>query len=128
MRFLKWRIEKAEYVDDLEEIEYRFGCFLCEMTGSRLSKTNYPLGVMVSCTNDYQQEICEECRDEQQGEWQEHYSNGCWHYDCPFCDDGYAVKKREEHPANYCSNCGKKLGGTVSKTEIVEEVKNEPKR
>ena len=67
MRIGKWRIEKAEYVDDLEEIEYRFGCFLCEMTGSRMSKTNYTMEAMVSCANDYWQKICDECRAEREG-------------------------------------------------------------
>lgn len=43
------------------------------------------------------------------GEWIEHFSNDCWHYDCPFCDDGYATNERQEHPENYCSNCGAKL-------------------
>lgn len=111
MRFFKLRIEKAEYVDALEEIEYRFGCFLCTVTGGLLSKTNYPLEVMVSHTNDYQQKICDECREEQQGKWKEHYLNGVWHYDCPFCDDGYASNERQEHPENYCSNCGARLHG-----------------
>ena len=45
------------------------------------------------------------------GEWVEHFAFDCWHYDCPFCDDGYATKGREKHPANYCSNCGAKLDG-----------------
>lgn len=43
------------------------------------------------------------------GKWIEHYAYGAWHYDCPFCDDGYATKKREKKPENYCSNCGAKL-------------------
>lgn len=45
------------------------------------------------------------------GEWKEYFMYDCWHYDCPFCDDGYATKGREKHPANYCSNCGAKLDG-----------------
>lgn len=32
------------------------------------------------------------------GRWIEHYAYGAWHYDCPFCDDGYATKEREENP------------------------------
>lgn len=67
MRIGKWRIEKAEYVDALEEIEYRFGGFLCKMTGSRMSKTNYTMEAMVSCADDYRQEICDECRAEREG-------------------------------------------------------------
>ena len=43
------------------------------------------------------------------GRWIEHYSFGAWHYDCPFCDDGYATKERQEKPQNYCHNCGARL-------------------
>ena len=43
------------------------------------------------------------------GKWIEHYAYGAWHYDCPFCDDGYATKAPEKKPVNYCSNCGAKL-------------------
>lgn len=49
------------------------------------------------------------------GKWEEHYSFGVWHYDCPFCDDGYATKKRDKTPPNYCQNCGAKMDG--GKTE-----------
>ena len=43
--------------------------------------------------------------------WIEHYSFDVWHYDCPFCDDGYATKGRDTTPPNFCSNCGAKLSG-----------------
>jgi hypothetical protein len=47
------------------------------------------------------------------GEWKKHFSYGCWHYDCPFCDDGFATK--EDFIINqlpkYCSNCGAKMNG-----------------
>jgi hypothetical protein len=43
------------------------------------------------------------------GKWIENYAYGAWHYDCPFCDDGYATKKREKKPENYCHNCGAKM-------------------
>lgn len=43
------------------------------------------------------------------GKWIENYAYGAWHYDCPFCDDGYATKKREKKPVNYCHNCGAKM-------------------
>lgn len=49
------------------------------------------------------------------GEWKEHFSFGVWHYDCPFCDDGYSTKGREQYPPNYCQNCGAKMDG--GKTE-----------
>lgn len=45
------------------------------------------------------------------GSWKEQYANGCWYYDCPFCDDGYAKSVRDENPSNYCSNCGAKMDG-----------------
>lgn len=47
------------------------------------------------------------------GTWREFFSYGCWHYDCPFCDDGYAVRERQKTPQNYCSNCGAKMDGGV---------------
>ncbi len=43
------------------------------------------------------------------GEWKEHFAFDCWHYDCPFCDDGYATKEKDETPPNYCGNCGANL-------------------
>ena len=45
------------------------------------------------------------------GEWKEHFAWGCWHYDCPFCDDGYATRKKDLAPPNYCGNCGAKMDG-----------------
>jgi hypothetical protein len=47
------------------------------------------------------------------GVWVEHFSFGVWHYDCPFCDDGYATKERDNTPPNYCPNCGAKMDGGV---------------
>lgn len=45
------------------------------------------------------------------GEWKVHQAFGCWHYDCPFCDDGYATKEKDKTPPNYCGNCGAKMDG-----------------
>lgn len=47
------------------------------------------------------------------GEWKKHFSYGCWHYDCPFCDDGFAMKEdfKVSQLPNYCSNCGAKMDG-----------------
>lgn len=45
------------------------------------------------------------------GEWKEHFAYGCWHYDCPFCDDGFATKERQINTPNYCQNCGAKMRG-----------------
>ena len=45
------------------------------------------------------------------GEWKEHFAFDCWHYDCPFCDDGFATKERDNTLPNYCGNCGAKMDG-----------------
>lgn len=47
------------------------------------------------------------------GMWNEHYNEktDTWHYDCPFCDDGYAMKERDIIKPNYCQNCGAKMDG-----------------
>lgn len=47
------------------------------------------------------------------GKWKEHFGFGCWHYDCPLCDDGYATKEKDKTPPNYCGNCGAKMDGKV---------------
>lgn len=38
--------------------------FLSEMTGGRMSKTNYTVEAMVSVANDHFQSICDECRED----------------------------------------------------------------
>lgn len=43
------------------------------------------------------------------GKWIEHFLYGCWHYDCPFCDDGFATKEKCKTKPNYCGNCGAKM-------------------
>lgn len=49
----------------------------------------------VSC-NDLDR-VAEELNAQKQneGKWIEHYSFDVWHYDCPFCDDGYATRGRD---------------------------------
>lgn len=49
-------------------------------------------------------------RKQSEGEWKVTNKNGCWYYDCPFCDDGYAQKAKLP-PSNYCSNCGARMRG-----------------
>ena len=45
---------------------------------------------------------------QKQGEWIVHQDkDGTWHFDCPFCDDGYATKTN--HAERFCSNCGAKM-------------------
>lgn len=43
------------------------------------------------------------------GKWKEHFAYDYWHYDCPFCDFGFATKIRQEETPNYCENCGAKM-------------------
>ena len=52
--------------EDIEQTLLRFSSFLVEMTGGRMSKTNYTVQAMVSEANDYQQRICDECSDRQE--------------------------------------------------------------
>ncbi len=47
------------------------------------------------------------------GTWRESFSYGRWHYECPFCDNGYATKEKDETPPNYCGNCGAKMDGEI---------------
>lgn len=48
------------------------------------------------------------------GKWKEHFSFDKWHYDCPFCDFGFAIGIRQESPPNYCENCGAKMDGKIN--------------
>lgn len=118
--FRKLRYKLAYWIapDWIDDLEYRLSGLLCEATGSRWSKPYYPLDTMISQVNDYQQDRCDECdyyRETKYGKWHESYSYDCWHYDCPFCEDGYAMQIKDENPPNYCSNCGAKMGGKVQK-------------
>ena len=53
-------------------------------------------------------------RKQNESKWIEHYSFDVWHYDCPFCDDGYATRGLDTTPPNFCSNCGARLSGVKS--------------
>lgn len=56
---------------------------------------------------------CEHHKEERKGRWIEHRNEktGMWHYDCPFCDDGYAMSARDKNPGNFCHNCGADMRG-----------------
>lgn len=49
--------------DEIEQTLLNFSSFLCEMTGGRMSKTNYTVQAMVSEANDYNESLCDECYD-----------------------------------------------------------------
>lgn len=111
--FTKLRYKLAYFIapDWIDDLEERLSGLLCEVTG-RLSKPYYPLEIMVAEARNYQEERCNECvycREEKHGQWQESFSYDCWHYTCPFCEDGYATKEKDHTPSNYCSNCGAKM-------------------
>lgn len=40
---------------------YTYSCLLCDVTHSRMSKTNYTLDAIRSCIEDVQEEECEQC-------------------------------------------------------------------
>ena len=83
-RLTEWRGEHAavvnhhvNYIDRLaayEDIELmpeeivatlmNYISFLSEMTGGRMSKTNYTVKAMISAANDHFQSICDECRED----------------------------------------------------------------
>lgn len=49
--------------DDIEQTMLRFSSFLMEMTGGRMSKTNYTVQAMVGEANDHFESVCDECFD-----------------------------------------------------------------
>lgn len=51
---------------EIEQQLKNFSSFLMEMTGGRMSKTNYTVQAMVSEANDYYESVCDECSDRQQ--------------------------------------------------------------
>lgn len=61
------RYEELEMTpEDIEHQLRNFSSFLMEMTGGRMSKTNYTLQAMVSEANDYFERACDECSDRQE--------------------------------------------------------------
>ena len=61
------RYEDLEMTPEAIEQQLKnFSSFLMEMTGGRMSKTNYTVQAMVSETNNYDESLCDECADRQQ--------------------------------------------------------------
>lgn len=52
--------------ESIEQQLKNFSSFLMEMTGGRMSKTNYTVQAMVSEANDHFESVCDECADRQQ--------------------------------------------------------------
>ena len=48
---------------EIEQQLTNFSSFLMEMTGGRMSKTNYTVQAMVSEANDYFESLCDDCSD-----------------------------------------------------------------
>lgn len=97
--------------EDIEQTMLRFSSFLMEMTGGRMSKTNYTVQAMVAEANDYQQQELDEIEAELEKVKRErdamaaalkkiHGCDGCAHCTCGF----------DEEP---CVSCLK--GGNYSK-------------
>ena len=52
--------------DNIEAQLTNYSSFLMEMTGGRMSKTNYTVQAMVSEANDHFESVCDECFDRQE--------------------------------------------------------------
>ena len=61
--FRKLRYKMAYLIapDWIEDLEGRLSGLLCEVTGGRLSKCYYPLGVMISEAQEARMRDCAEC-------------------------------------------------------------------
>lgn len=61
------RYEELEMTPEaIEQQLTNFSSFLMEMTGGRMSKTNYTVQAMVSEANDHFEGVCDECSDRQE--------------------------------------------------------------
>ena len=61
------RYEDLEMTPEaIEQQLTNFSSFLMEMTGGRMSKTNYTVQAMVSEANDHFESVCDECSDRQE--------------------------------------------------------------
>ena len=92
------RLNRYEELDmtpeDIEQTMLRFSSFLMEMTGGRMSKTNYTVQAMVDEANDYQQKELEEAE-------QKAYDLGVDsvlrnHFDIPW-DEAADLRKNIDH-------------------------------
>lgn len=123
VRQLYTRLKQYEDLEmPLEAIEQQltnFSYFLMEMTGGRMSNTNYTVQAMVGEANNYQERVCDECSDRKQLEEVEkelakvkeerdellmviRSAGGC-----DFCK--HETRDCDEEPCFYCRGVGGKL-------------------
>lgn len=110
---------------EIEQTLMNFSSFLMEMTGGRMSKTNYTVQAMVSEANDHFESICDECRERAadvapvvHGRWEQWWpgislimTGEEMLYRCSVCDAKYADV--EGHV--FCPNCGARMDGAADK-------------
>ncbi len=76
---------------ELEETQEKLECLLCHATGSKLSKSTYPLGTMESAVTDYIEDCCNEAEAEAVKEFAERFEN-----EFPKLEEIY-LEKYDEH-------------------------------
>jgi hypothetical protein len=122
LRKLRYKLAYIIAPDWIDDLEHRLSGLLCEVTGSRWSKAYYPLDVMISCVNDYQQKCCDECeyyleykKNEEIDDTWVITENGCV-ITCPNCGERLELCYPDGTEVRYlphCPWCGKKLEETV---------------
>lgn len=118
------KAEEKGYGKRLGEIERRCGVMARYIDADEALKiiNNYANAIDYDCDNckvvvdaikDIVSIICPKADVEEvkHGDWIEKSKYGYWYYDCPYCDDGYALKERDGNKPNYCHNCGAKMDG-----------------
>lgn len=80
--------------EDIEQTMLNFSSFLMEMTGGRMSKTNYTVQAMVAVANDYQQQELDKERDEAYDLGVESVLRN--HFDIPW-DEAADLRKNIDH-------------------------------
>ena len=108
-------------IEQAKEILDKWEFFMGQRAGRELW-TEKPKEIQDKDIEDFNRDIkivreAIEAEPVRHGEWKEHYANGVWYYDCPFCDDGYATKEQDVTPPNYCQNCGAKMDGSEREAE-----------